>query len=1113
MAPVIVQHVRIFLSSPGDVTAERALVRELLLGLARGPYVRGRVHIDVVSWDDPHGGATMDARLTPQQAVNHSLPTPADCDLTVVLLWGRMGTPLSETRADGTPYLSGTEWEFENALAANKPVFVYRRAEKVQVNLDDPELEEKLRQKRYVDTFFDRFKGEGGTMRRAYATYASSDDLLERLRQNVEQYLSGVVPQIGADLRAQVLPTVSLRRMPVAQDLPLPPEPYPLLGPYTHALTFAGRDREIEALAAQVALPPLVLCVHAASGAGKSSMLMAGLAPRLRADGYVVSVDPAPGDPNLAQRLLSDVLEPGDAFDLSDDAANLPATFARWVSRAHALCGKSVIFVLDQIDDVLRNAEVRDQVLARIGPLLAATAQRRPGTQEFACKWVLCYRHEFHGEVRAWLEDVLASARALSVRGLESLPFDLSGAQKSHEWVLPVMGKPRPGDRDGKSSMQAFFDAIVKPLELIEDGRPRYAVSITQEGAGRLATVFAQARQAQPDAPLVPEFQVVLNYLIETARASGTNPDNVLPVDVLDDENALRAEIGRALSDHLKRALQTAFVGPNGRLARSRALLALRQLADASGRRSGGMPKADFIRMLDPKGAEAFTRLSSATVRLVVERDDSCSLAHDRLAEVVVEYADSEAARRELDLDQRVVDLRPFVMRRSELYRRSKNDAELALTRNQRELIASAGNALLTSEDEKTWWQACQAFHTRRVRAVTRWTTAVVVAILLTGVFGYRNYQAGRRDLLRADLVQALARGQTNVAALASLAAVHRYSWDEIRLPLDPEFIETINPDVFASDPWWSATVHPAQVLDVIERAYPLFVPSRRLFGAMSFALEEIALRDQNLRDRAQHLLQTVRRAFIDQHARTGTGFEPPSAKEDETLNRRVPLRGGAFTMGRAEDRNEGQGMPHPVTVSDFWIQQHEVTNQEYRRFDRTHDVPEGQDRHPVAGVSWYEAFAYATWLGASLPTEAQWEYAARGTAQPPPAVNLKGRMYPWGDDPPTPDRAVYGGNYLFSRTQPVGSRKAGQTPEGLDDMVGNVWEWCRDWLRPHTEESEIDPRGPAAPDSASNGRVTRGGSYFTPESWLPGALRGGRPGDLKDFDTGFRVVASRLRL
>ena len=156
--------------------------------------------------------------------------------------------------------------------------------------------------------------------------------------------------------------------------------------------------------------------MHAASGAGKSSVLLAGLAPRLRSDGYTVSIDRAPGDPRSAAAAQRHS-RAGRGHRLSDEDADLPATFARWVAHAHALSGKPIVFVLDQIDDVLRNAERRDQALARIGPLMAATAERLPGVQGFACKWVLCYRHEFHGEVRAWLEDVLAQARALSRRG------------------------------------------------------------------------------------------------------------------------------------------------------------------------------------------------------------------------------------------------------------------------------------------------------------------------------------------------------------------------------------------------------------------------------------------------------------------------------------------------------------------------------------------------------------------------------------------------------------------------------------------------------------------------------------------------------------------------
>jgi formylglycine-generating enzyme required for sulfatase activity len=196
-----VRSFRIFLSSPGDVAEERAQARELLLGLARGPFVRGRIHIDVVSWDDPHAPATMDGRYTPQQAVDRSLPSPDKCDLTVVFLWSRMGTPLEEEKADGTPYASGTEWELEKALGADKPVLLYRRSSKALLDPDDPEFDDKLTQKRRVDAYFARLTGADGSMTMAYATYASAAELMKLLAQNVETYIAtllGASPSVLA---------------------------------------------------------------------------------------------------------------------------------------------------------------------------------------------------------------------------------------------------------------------------------------------------------------------------------------------------------------------------------------------------------------------------------------------------------------------------------------------------------------------------------------------------------------------------------------------------------------------------------------------------------------------------------------------------------------------------------------------------------------------------------------------------------------------------------------------------------------------------------------------------------------------------------------------------
>jgi hypothetical protein len=214
--------------------------------------------------------------------------------------------------------------------------------------------------------------------------------ILERLALNNDSR-DGSAP---SDAPRVSIAEAGLRKFAV--EGPLPALPYPLLAPYEHPRTFAGREAEVSRLVALIETPPLVLGVHAPSGTGKSSLLLAGVAPQLRGKGYAVSVERAPSDPGLAQRILDDLLNPVARLPPESDAT-LPAEFAKGIHRAQILSEKPVILFLDQFDDVLRNVQHRTRILARIGPLIAATAQRLAGTQGFACKWVLCYRREFHG--------------------------------------------------------------------------------------------------------------------------------------------------------------------------------------------------------------------------------------------------------------------------------------------------------------------------------------------------------------------------------------------------------------------------------------------------------------------------------------------------------------------------------------------------------------------------------------------------------------------------------------------------------------------------------------------------------------------------------------------
>jgi iron(II)-dependent oxidoreductase len=226
-----------------------------------------------------------------------------------------------------------------------------------------------------------------------------------------------------------------------------------------------------------------------------------------------------------------------------------------------------------------------------------------------------------------------------------------------------------------------------------------------------------------------------------------------------------------------------------------------------------------------------------------------------------------------------------------------------------------------------------------------------------------------------------------------------------------------------------------------------------------------------------------------------------------------ILIPAGEFIMGSPEGEGENDERPqHTVFLDAFYIDKYEVTNFQYKQFmDATgHGAPAdwnnekyNQPNQPVVGVTWHDAVAYAKWAGKRLPTEAEWEKAARGA---------DGRIYPWGNewDSSKCNSGVGGDGYQY--TAPVGSFSDGASPYGVLDMSGNVWEWCADWYD-NNYYSRSPQQNPKGPDSGSS-RVLRGGSWFDANhSSLRCAVRFRFIPDGRDWRQGFSLRSGRYTL
>ena len=230
-----------------------------------------------------------------------------------------------------------------------------------------------------------------------------------------------------------------------------------------------------------------------------------------------------------------------------------------------------------------------------------------------------------------------------------------------------------------------------------------------------------------------------------------------------------------------------------------------------------------------------------------------------------------------------------------------------------------------------------------------------------------------------------------------------------------------------------------------------------------------------------------------------------------------VFIAGGQFVMG-SNGGDPTYQPEHQIEVVDFYVDRWPVTNAEYKRFIEvtdhpvpnydvswcdteaynwdpiTGDYPEGKADHPVVLVTWEDAMTYAGWAGKRLLTEAEWERAARGQT---------GHRYPWGND--------FEAGYCNcieagkDQTSPVGAHSPdGDTPEGVVDMVGNVWEWTNSLFRPYP----YDPNDGRESRQATGFRVLRGASFRNDANVAHCLSR--LDGDFKFYNNvGFRCAAS----
>ncbi len=846
---------------------------------------------------------------------------------------------------------------------------------------------------------------------------------------------------------------------------PPPLAPWPVLGPVRHPDLLGGRDADLQSLLEAVDQDPLLITVYALSGAGKSSLLMAGLLPALGNARRPAALVRQPNSIGLLHELARCIVQDQPTF-APDDLDG----FLDLVDQVGLQAGAAPVLVLDQVEEVFLGEDTRAR--ARLGQLLVATAERGN-----PCRWVLAYRHEFHGRVRFLLNDPLRWCEETRA----SPPPRLRGL----EWPLPVLGDARGTADRLEHAVACFKDAMLKPLRTGHYPNVR----LEEEEARRLAEAFGGAREGEGgdrDAPLTPELQVVLERLRQ--GAGPTRPQVLrVPVDPAEAAALLNDAIAAHIATSLAMVVDRLYAdepADTQRARRTDALLLLAQLVDEKGRRRA-VPVDDLTQSVGAAGQALLRELRDERVWLVrVERldhTDHATLPHDRVAAEVHRLITDPAAALARELDPEVLTLWRLVTSRTAAWK-SHDPGAVVLDTDTVAKLRARWEALPRTAAMSDWWAAAQQSWARQER--TRLTGVVRAAPIETGE-PLRALHALRTDL-----------GLDG----AALAEVLRAG-----LSLDADRRD----DILGTGPAWiSEDERHAQISPLVVDLAPHVAghPQPESFwGALLAAADSLGSPD-----RAADAHAAVVRAM-----RVARGDPPALDAEDGSWS---PVIAGRFQVGgfpEDEDVQRDETL-HPVVLSPYRLARAAVSVAEYRSFSRSYFASEKDDwldNLPAFRLGWWEARAYAAWRGATLPTEHQWEVACRGGGVD--GAYARGASA-FGDLASlercavllTTRKHLAGGDHPAKVTQPIPGAPA--HPLGLHHIHGNVFEWCQDWFAAYPEDAGADPAAfgvTPAPATPSAMRVLRGGSWLNPAAFARSAYRDRNRPSLRDNDVGFRLA------